>query len=209
MQTTQNSTPFRFVALYFLFFVSTKLLTSKPFRRLTFLSRWSPLTPRVSRTSGLPWWLHEENAFLCHLENALYITQRSGSSLHETGRQWGSTVGKRKIPMALANDSSALQRDQSYCRDVLACGNKRLDTRFEYKDLARKEGRRSQRKTDLVEIRSKENRLHIVFQLLIHIWKIRDLLNLDSSPFKLLLIYDEFNLNLNLKIWKFDRKCEV
>lgn len=91
-------------------------------------------------------------------------------------------MGKRKIPMALANDSSALQRDQSYCRDVFACGNKRLDTRFEYKDLARKGGRRSQRKTDLVEIRSKENRLHIVFQLLIHIWKIRDLLNLDSSP---------------------------
>lgn len=118
-------------------------------------------------------------------------------------------MGKRKIPMALANDSSALQRDQSYCRDVLACGNKRLDTRFEYKDLARKEGRRSQRKTDLVEIRSKENRLHIVFQLLIRIWKIRDLLNLDSLPFKLLLIYDEFNQNLNLKISKFDGKCEM
>lgn len=152
MQTTQNSTPFRFVALYFLLFVSTKLLTSKPFRRLTFLSRWSPLTPCVSRTSGLPWWLHEENASLCHLENALYITQRPGSSLHETGRQWGSTVGKRKIPMALANDSSALQRDQSYCRDVLACGNKRLDTRFEYKNLARKD--RVDRSVKLISLKS-------------------------------------------------------
>lgn len=104
-----------------------KLLTSKPFRRLTFLSRPKPLTPSREPLACLDDCTKKRvplplGKCIVHYPATRLVLARNGTSM-------AATVGKRKISMDLVNGSSALRRDQSVRRDARTGRNKRLDTR--------------------------------------------------------------------------------